>query len=50
MKDRLQKALTAFPIKDWSASIFARKAKAYTKMNEWPEWTKRAFKWDPHES
>ena len=47
MKTRLEKALAAYPIDDWSVSIHARKMSRVNQINEWPEWTKRAFRWDP---
>ena len=50
MKYRLENALANYPIDDWSASILDRKVKAVSRMSNWPEWTRRAFEWDPYES
>ena len=50
MKHRLERALAAYPTDDWSVTILDRKMSAVSRMSDWPEWTRRAFKWDPYVS
>ena len=47
MKIRLERALANYPIPDWSTTIHDKKINLVSGMNEWPSWTKAAFRWDP---
>ena len=47
MKNRLDRALAGYPIADWSIAIHDKKANLLSRVNEWPAWTRAAFKWDP---
>ena len=47
MKVRLERALTKYPVEDWSTCIYSKKVSLVSRVNELPAWTKAAFNWDP---